>query len=197
MANLRGTKTLENLMKTFAGESQARMRYTYFASVAGKEGYKQIQNIFLETAENEKEHAKVFMKLALEHLDGENPAPVEINATYPFAYGDTIANLRSAAAGEHEETEVDYPAFAKIAKEEGFTDIATRYLLIAKVEKHHEERYLKLLENIENGTVFKKDGKVFWKCINCGYIHEGDAAPVLCAACQHPQAYFQLLDDCF
>jgi len=197
MANLRGTKTLENLMKSFAGESQARMRYTYFASVAGKEGYKQIQNIFMETAENEKEHAKVFMKLALEHLDGENPAPVEINATYPFAYGDTIANLKSAAAGEHEECEIDFQAFAKTAKEEGFSDIAARYMLIAKVEKHHEMRYRKLLENIENGTVFKKDGKVFWKCINCGYVHEGDAAPLTCPACQHPQVYFQLLDDCF
>jgi len=197
MRNLRGTKTLENLMKSFAGESQARMRYTYFASVAGKEGYKQIQNIFMETAENEKEHAKVFMKLALEHLDGENPAPVEINATYPFAYGDTLANLRSAADGEHDEAEVDYPAFAKTAKEEGFNDIAGRFLLIAMVEKHHEERYLKLLENIENGTVFKKDGKVFWKCLNCGYVHEGDAAPDICPACVHPQTYFQLLDDCF
>jgi len=197
MANLRGTKTLENLMKTFAGESQARMRYTYFASVAGKEGYKQIQNIFTETADNEKEHAKTFMKLALEHLDGENPAPVEINATYPFAFGSTIENLKSAAAGEHEEAEIDYPAFAKTAKEEGFADIATRYLMIAKVEKHHEERYRKLLENIENGTVFKKDGKVFWKCINCGYIHEGDGAPTLCPACLHPIDYFQLLDDNF
>lgn len=197
MGNLRGTKTLENLMKSFAGESQARMRYNYFASVAGKEGYKQIQNIFMETAENEKEHAKVFMKLALEHLDGENPAPVEINATYPFAYGDTLANLRSAADGEHEEAEVDYPAFAKTAKEEGFDDIAERFLLIAMVEKHHEERYLKLLENIENGKVFKKDEKVFWKCLNCGYVHEGDAAPKICPACVHSQAYFQLLDDCF
>ncbi len=197
MANLRGTKTLENLMKAFAGESQARMRYTYFASVAGKEGYKQIQNIFSETAENEKEHAKVFMKLALEHLDGENPAPVDINATYPFSYGDTVANLKSAAAGEHEEAELDYPAFAATAKEEGFPDIAARFNLIAKVEKHHEMRYRSLLKNIEDGTVFKKDGKVYWKCLNCGYIHEGDAAPALCPACQHPQAYFQLLDDCF
>ncbi|HKL78972.1 MAG TPA: rubrerythrin family protein [Mobilitalea sp.] len=197
MVNLRGTKTLENLMKAFAGESQARTRYTYFASVAGKEGFKQIQNIFLETAENEKEHAKVFMKAALAHLEGENPAPVEINATYPFAYGDTIANLKSAAAGEHEEWSVDYPAFAQTAKEEGFADIASNFLLVSKVEKHHEERYLKLLENIENGTVFKKDGKVFWKCINCGYVHEGDAAPELCPACKHPKDYFQLLDDCF
>lgn len=197
MANLRGTKTLENLMKAFAGESQARMRYNYFASVAGKEGYKQIQNIFMETAENEKEHAKVFMKLALEHLDGENPAPVDINATYPFSYGDTVANLKSAANGEKEEAELDYPAFAKTAKEEGFDDIAFRFQLIAKVEKHHEERYRKLLENIENGTVFKKDGKVFWKCLNCGYVHEGDEAPISCPACKHPQAYFQLLDDCF
>ncbi|NLO09905.1 MAG: rubrerythrin family protein [Clostridiales bacterium] len=197
MGNLRGTKTLENLMKSFAGESQARLRYTYFASVAGKEGYKQIQNIFMETAENEKEHAKVFMKLALQYLDGENPAPVEINATYPFAYADTLANLRSAADGEHEEAEVDYPAFAKAAKEEGFDDIAERFLLIAEVEKHHEERYLKLLENIENGKVFKKDSKELWKCLNCGYIHEGDAAPDICPACVHSQAYFQLLDDCF
>lgn len=197
MGNLRGTKTLENLMKSFAGEAQARLRYTYFASVAGKEGYKQIQNIFMETAENEKEHAKVFMKLALEHLDGENPAPVDINATYPFAYGDTLTNLKSAAEGEHEEAEVDYPAFAKTAKEEGFDDIAERFLLIADVEKHHEERYLKLLENIENGKVFKKDEKVLWKCLNCGYVHEGDEAPELCPACLHAQAHFQLLDDCF
>jgi len=197
MGNLRGTKTLENLMKAFAGESQARMRYNYFASVAGKEGFVQIQNIFSETADNEKEHAKVFMKLALAHLDGENPAPVEINATYPFAYGDTILNLKAAAVGEHEEAETDYPAFAKTAKEEGFPDIAARILLIAKVERHHEERYQSLLTNIENGTVFKKDGKVFWKCLNCGYIHEGDAAPEMCPTCLHPQAYFQLLDDCF
>ncbi|NLP35024.1 MAG: rubrerythrin family protein, partial [Clostridiales bacterium] len=124
MKSLRETKTLENLMKAFAGECQARTRYTYFASVAGKEGYKQIQNIFLETAENEKEHAKVFMKLALKHLNGENPAPVDINATYPFAYGNTVENLKSAASGEHEEAEVDYPAFAQTAKEEGFDDIA-------------------------------------------------------------------------
>lgn len=197
MGNLRGTKTLENLMKSFAGESQARMRYTYFASVAGKEGYKQIQNIFMETAENEKEHAKVFMKLALQYLDGENPAPVDINATYPFAYGDTLANLRSAADGEHEEAHVDYPAFAKTAKEEGFDDIAERFLLIADVEKHHEERYLKLLENIVNDKVFKKDSKELWKCLNCGYVHEGDSAPDVCPACVHSKAYFQLLDDCF
>lgn len=197
MANLRGTKTLENLMKSFAGEAQARLRYTYFASVAGKEGYKQMQNIFLETAENEKEHAKMFMKHALKYLNGENPAPVDINATYPFAYGDTVANLKSAAAGEHEEAEIDYPAFAKTAKEEGFDDIAESFLNIAKVEAHHEARYLKLLKNIENGTVFKKDGKVFWKCLNCGYIHEGDEAPELCPACNHSQAYFQLLDDCY
>ncbi|NLZ83734.1 MAG: rubrerythrin family protein [Clostridiales bacterium] len=197
MTSLRGTKTLENLMKSFAGEAQARLRYTYFASVAGKEGYKQMQNIFLETAENEKEHAKVFMKHALKYLNGENPAPVDINATYPFAYGDTVANLKSAAAGEHEEAEVDYPAFAKIAKEEGFDDIAASFLTIATVEAHHEARYRKLLENIENGTVFKKDGKVFWKCLNCGYIHEGDEAPKVCPACDHSQAYFQLLDDCY
>lgn len=197
MKSLRGTQTLENLMRSFAGESQARTRYTFFASVAGKEGYKQIQNIFIETAENEKEHAKVFMKLALAHLDGENPANVDINANYPFAFGDTKFNLKAAADGEREEWEVDYAAFAKIAKEEGFEDISARFLVIAAVEKHHEERFRKLLENIENGTVFKKDGKVYWKCLNCGYVHEGDEAPEICPACVHPKAYFQLLDDCF
>lgn len=195
--SLRGTKTLENLMKSFAGESQATMRYRYFASVAGKEGYKQIQNIFLETAENEKEHAKVFMNFALKYLDGENPAPVEINATYPFAYGDTIANLNSAADGEKDEADTDYPEFARIAKEEGFNDIAARYLLIADVERHHETRYRKLLANIENETVFKKEEKVAWKCINCGLIHEGEAAPKLCPACLHKQEYFQIQDDCY
>ena len=153
MKTLKGTKTLENLMKSFAGESQARMRYTYFASVAGKEGYKQIQNIFLETAENEKEHAKVFMKFALQYLD-ENPAPVEINATYPFAYGDTVANLKSAAAGEHEEAEVDYPFF-KDCHEEGFT-MLPNVSLIAQAEKHQQERYLKLLENIETAKCLRR-----------------------------------------
>lgn len=197
MKSLRGTKTLENLMKSFAGESQARNRYTFFASVAGKEGYKQIQNIFQETADNEKEHAKSFMKIALAHLDGENPAPVDINATYPFAFGDTKANLKAAADGEKEEWETDYPAFAKTAKEEGFDDIADKFLKVAMVEKHHEERYRKLLSNLENNTVFKKDGKVYWKCLNCGFVYEGDTAPESCPACAHPQAYFQLLDDCF
>ena len=178
-------------MKSFAGESQARMRYTYFASVAGKEGYKQIQNIFLETAENEKEHAKVFMKFALQYLDGENPAPVEINATYPFAYGDTIANLKSAAAGEHEEAEVDYPAFAKVAKEEGFDDIAERFLLIAAVEKHHEERYRASCQHREWKGIRGREGIL--EMSNCGYVHEGDEAPDICPACVHAQAYFQLL----
>lgn len=195
--NLRGTKTLENLMKSFAGESQARMRYTYFSSVANKEGYKQIRDIFMETAENEKEHAKVFMKLALANLDGENPAPVDINATYPFAFKDTKANLKSAAEGEHEEAEVDYPEFARIANEEGFPEIAKKFLAIADVEKHHEERFRRLLANIENGTVFKKDSKVFWKCLNCGHIHEGEEAPEMCPACDHAQAHFQIQDDCY
>lgn len=197
MANLRGTRTLENLMRAFAGESQARNRYTFFASVAGKEGYQQIKNVFLETSDNEKEHAIIFMKLALDHLDGENPAQVEINTAYPFAYGDTVLNLRSAVAGEHEESDVDYPEFARVAREEGFKDIAARFQLISKVEKHHEERFRKLLENIENGTVFKKDGKVYWKCLNCGHIHEGDEAPETCPTCLHPRDYFQILDDNF
>lgn len=192
MKTLKGTKTAENLMKSFAGESQARNRYTYYSSVAKKEGYVQIANIFLETADNEKEHAKRFFKFLSESLNGEE---VEINATYPVGLSDTKANLLSAANGENEEWSDLYPAFAKVAQEEGFTDIAFVYRKISEVEKHHEERYRQLLSNIENNTVFNKDESVIWKCSNCGYIFEGKSAPKLCPACAHPQAYFEILSE--
>ena len=173
-------------MATFAGESQARMRYTYFASVAKKEGYEQIAAIFTETADQEKEHAKRMFK----YLEG---GMVEITAKYPAGViGTTMDNLRAAAAGEHEEWADDYPMFADIADEEGFPEIAAMYRNISIAEKGHEERYLALLKNIEEHTVFKKDGKVFWQCRNCGFIIEAEEAPLACPACVHPQAYFEV-----
>lgn len=190
MKSLKGTKTAENLMKSFAGESQARTRYTYYASVAKKQGFLQIANIFIETAEQEKEHAKRFYKFLIQDFQGEQ---IEINAAYPVALSqDTATNLREAAAGEHEEWSKDYPEFARIAREEGFPEIAGAYDKITEVENRHERRYNKLLENVENGTVFKKDESVLWKCLNCGYIYEGEEAPKLCPACLHPQSYFEV-----
>lgn len=194
MKSLKGTRTAENLMKAFAGESQARNRYTYYASVAKKEGYVQISNIFMETAENEKEHAKRFFKFLNESLEGD---AVEITAEYPVGLSDTKTNLMYAANGENEEWSDLYPEFAKVAEEEGFPAIATVFRKIAEVEKHHEERYRKLLNNIENGEVFKKAEPVKWKCLNCGYIHEGAEAPQMCPACAHPQGYFEVLADNF
>lgn len=195
MESLKGSKTLENLMKAFAGESQARNRYTYYASAAGKEGYKQIEAIFNETADNEKEHAKRFYKLILQGMEGQLPAAVEVNAAYPVALGNTLENLVAAAAGENEEWTVLYKGFAEVAEKEGFQAAAAAFRLISRVEEKHEIRYRKLAANIENGTVFKKDGKVYWKCRNCGYVHEGDEAPVTCPACLHPQSYFELFSE--
>lgn len=192
MKSLKGTSTLENLMKAFAGESQARNRYTYYASVAGKEGYKQIEAIFIETADNEKEHAKKFYKLLLEGLNGDLPAMVEINAAYPVAQGSTFDNLKAAAAGENEEWTSLYPKFAEVAAGEGFPEVAAAFKMISKVEAAHEARYNKLASNIAEGRVFKKEEKVSWKCRNCGYIHEGTDAPDLCPACQHPQGFFEV-----
>ena len=190
MKSLKGTKTAENLMKSFAGESQARTRYTYYASVAKKQGFLQISNIFIETAEQEKEHAKRFYKFLIKDFQGEQ---LEVNAAYPIALSeDTATNLRSAAAGEHEEWSKDYPEFAKVAREEGFPEIAAAYDKITEVENRHERRYNKLLENVENGKVFKKDESVLWKCLNCGYIYEGEEAPKVCPACLHPQSYFEV-----
>ncbi len=195
MKSLKGTKTAENLLKAFAGESQARNRYTFYASVADKEGYKQIKKFFIETADNEKEHAKRFYKLMIEGLQGELPAAIDINASYPVAYGNTLDNLKAAADGENEEWYELYPAFAEVAQEEGFPEVAATFRFIATVEKHHEERFRKLAENVGNGSVFKKEQKVLWKCDNCGYVHEGEGAPDKCPACAHPQAYFELLCD--
>jgi rubrerythrin len=186
MPSLKGTKTEQNLLKSFAGESQARNRYTFFASKARKEGYVQIQNIFLETAANEKEHAEVFFK----YLEGRD---LEITATYPAGkIGTTTENLLAAAEGEALEWGVLYPDFAKVAKEEGFLKIAESFEEIAEVEEEHEKRYRKLLANVENGTVFKRDKDVEWHCLNCGYIHHGKEAPELCPACKHAREYYEL-----
>jgi len=186
------TRTASNLMKTFAGESQARMRYVYAAKTAKKEGFEQIANIFTETAENEKEHAKVFFKhLVKQGLEGQM---LSIMASYPVGWSaeSTLKNLEYAATGEKEEWTELYPMFAEIAEEEGFADIALTWRMVAKVEKEHEKRFRKLYENIRDQKVFKKDSVVFWKCNNCGYIHQGEAAPSICPTCQHPQAYFEI-----
>ena len=193
--SLQGTKTADNLMKAFAGESQARMRYTYYASKAKKEGYVQISKIFQETADNEKEHAERFYKFLIEDLNGEMN---EINgASYPIALGTTIENLKAAADGEHEEWEELYPSFADIAEQEGFSAVATAFRKISEVEKHHEERYRRLAENIEKNRVFVREESIAWKCGNCGYIHIGKKAPELCPACQHPISYFEINCDNF
>lgn len=197
MKSLKGTKTAENLLKAFAGESQARTRYTFYASIADKEGYKQIKNIFIETADNEKEHAKRFYKLLLEGFAGELPAMIEINAGYPVAQGTTLDNLKAAADGENEEWTALYPSFAKTAEEEGFPEIAGAFKMIAKVEKRHETRYQKLAENIVNNKVFQKDQPVLWKCANCGHIHEGPNAPEKCPACLHPQGFFEVFVETY
>ncbi|MBK3516821.1 rubrerythrin [Carboxylicivirga marina] len=186
MESLKGTQTEKNLLKAFAGESQARNRYTYFAKQAKKEGLEQISAIFLETAEQEKEHAKRFFKF----LEG---GMVEITATYPAGIiGDTKENLKAAADGENEEWTELYPEFARIAEEEGFKEVAVAFKMIAKVEAHHEARYRKLYDNLAEGKVFEKDGKVTWMCRNCGFIHEGTKAPKTCPACLHSQAYFEI-----
>ena len=195
--NLKGTKTAENLLKAFAGESQARNRYTYYASVADKEGYKQIRNIFIETADNEKEHAKRFYKFLLAGLKDELPATIMINAGYPVAQGNTLDNLKAAANGENEEWSELYPAFAKVAEDEGFPEIAAAFKMISISEQRHEARFIKLAENIENDRVFKRDEKVLWKCGNCGYVHEGKEAPKECPACVHPQGHFELFVEAY
>ncbi|HID95344.1 MAG TPA: rubrerythrin family protein [Candidatus Latescibacteria bacterium] len=186
MKSLKGTRTEKNLLASFAGESQARNRYTYFASVARKAGYEQISAIFQETADNEKEHAKRFFKF----LEGGD---VEITASYPAGViGDTAANLEAAAAGENLEWTKLYKEAEEVAREEGFIEIADLFREIAEVEQQHEIRYRKLLKNVKEGKVFKKDTVVRWKCRNCGYVHEGKEAPKECPACAHPQAFYEL-----
>ena len=183
--SLKGTKTEQNLLKAFAGESQARTRYTFFASVAKKEGYEQIAGLFMETAEQEKEHAKRFFKF----LEGGD---LEITATYPAGkIGTTQENLLAAAQGENEEWDVLYPAFAAVADEEGFPAVAAAFRNIAKVEAEHERRYLKLLSRLTDGDFFHRDGKIWWQCRNCGFIIEAQDAPKACPACLHPQSYFE------
>jgi rubrerythrin len=189
MPSIKGTETEKNLLKAFAGESQARNRYTYFASAAKKEGYVQIADIFEETANQEKEHAKRFFK----SLEG---GMVEITASFPAGViGTTAENLKAAAGGEHEEWTELYPAFAAKAREEGFEAVAMLFESVSIAEKQHEKRYLGLLANVEAGTVFKKPEKTVWRCRNCGYLHEGEEAPGSCPACAHPQAHFEVLAE--
>jgi rubrerythrin len=188
---LKGTETEKNLLKAFAGESQARNRYAFFASLARKEGFEQIAAIFEETAANEKEHAKVFF----DYLEG---GPVEITASYPSGRaGTTAENLRAAAEGEKEEWGGLYPEFAAIAEQEGFEEVAQSFKEIAEVEQQHELRYRKLLANVENGTVFSRPSPVKWRCRNCGYVHEGLAAPDKCPACSHPRSYCELFVEAY
>ncbi len=185
----KGSQTEKNLLKAFAGESQARNRYTYFASQAGKDGFMQIQAIFAETADQEKEHAKRFFQF----LQG---GEVEISAAFPAGMiGTTAENLRASAGGEHHEWSALYPEFAKVARQEGFADVAATLDAISVAEKQHERRYLGLLKNVEAGAVFKKSSPVTWRCRNCGYLHTGAEAPTLCPACAHPQAHFELLAE--
>jgi rubrerythrin len=189
MPKLKGSKTEGNLLAAFAGESQARNRYTFFASAAKKEGFQQISTIFEETANQEKEHAKRLFKF----LEG---GEVEVAASFPAGViGSTLENLKEAAAGEHHEHTEMYPGFAKVAREEGFGQIAKVFESIAVAEKQHEKRYNDLAANIEAGTVFKREKKVVWRCRNCGYLHEGTQAPKVCPACDHPQAHFELLGE--
>jgi len=189
MKSIKGTETEKNLLKAFAGESQARNRYTYFASKARKEGYRQISEIFEETANQEREHAKRFFSF----LEG---GMLEIQAAYPAGVvGSTEENLRAAAAGEHEEHTELYPGFAKVAREEGFEAVAVLFEKVCVAEEGHEKRYLKLADNLKAGIVFKRDAPVMWRCINCGYLQEGTEAPTQCPACAHPQAHFELLGE--
>jgi len=184
---LKGSQTEKNLMAAFAGESQARTRYTFFAKVAKKEGYEQISALFQETADNEKEHAKLFFN----HLKG---GMAQIMATFPAGIiGSTKENLKAAAEGEKFEWGTLYPNFAKVAEEEGFEGVARTFRMVAKVESHHERRYRKLLANVEQGKVFKKDSRTVWKCRNCGYVFEGSQAPEKCPVCQHAKSYYEVL----
>ncbi len=190
MTELKGTETEKNLLKAFAGESQARNRYTYFASKAKKEGYVQIQSIFEETANHEKEHAKRLFKYLKSGIE------LEITAGFPAGIiGETVDNLKASAAGEHFENTTMYPEFAAKAREEGFEDIAKTFDSIAIAETYHEKRYLALVENIEKGLVFKREKKVVWRCRNCGYVHEGTEPPDVCPACAHAKAHFELVPD--
>ncbi|NLJ40191.1 MAG: rubrerythrin family protein [Clostridiales bacterium] len=197
MKSLKGTKTAENLMKAFAGESQARNRYFLYAGVAGKEGFKQIEEIFLETADNERIHANRFFRFLVAGFEGELPTSVNIDADYPVALGNTYENLKAAAAGEHEEWSDLYPSFAEQAKEEGFPEVAVAFTMIAKAEVSHETRFLKLAENVDKGLVFQKEEETEWICRKCGYIHKGVKAPEVCPTCLHKQPHFQVFKETY
>lgn len=186
IVELKGSRTEKNLLAAFSGESQARTRYTFFASVAKKEGYEQISGIFQETSDNEKEHAQLFFK----HLKGGS---VEITAAYPAGViGSTAENLMAAADGERLEWGTLYPGFAEVAEEEGFKDVGRTFRMVAKVESYHEQRYRKLLQNVEQGLVFKKESPIKWKCRNCGHVYEGNEAPEKCPVCDHPKSFFEV-----
>lgn len=192
MKDLKGTQTADNLAKAFAGESQARNRYTYYSKAADKEGHKQIAAVFLETADNEKEHAKIFFDFLVQGLGN---AHIKVDAEYPIGYGNTEQNLQYAADGEKEEWGTLYPSFADIAGQEGFKEIEITIRKIIEIETAHEKRYLDLLSSLKNGTLYKRDTNQKWKCRNCGYIFEGKEAPAVCPACKHPQGYFEIMYD--
>lgn len=197
MKSLKGTRTAENLLKAFAGEAQASNRYEFFASVARKEGYSQIGSLFAETADNEREHGRRFYKLLQIGLKEDLPAMVEITAGFPVSLGTTLENLKAAASSEHEVGAERYPGFAKVADEEGFPEAAVAFRLIAGIERRHEVRYRKLIANVTNDRVFSRPEPVFWKCVQCGYIVEGAAAPDICPACFYPKAYFELFVETY
>lgn len=195
MKSLKGTATAENLLKAYTGESQAVVQYAIFSSVADKEGYKQIKNIFQETADNEAQHAKRYYKILLAGFEHDLPVQLEAPIAYGISQGTTLENLLTSIAGEEEESSSMYPLFARTAQEEGFPEAANAFRLIATVEQHHAERFAQLAENIQNGQVFKKDAPVAWKCGKCGYIYVGEEAPNVCPACLHPQGYFEVEPD--
>ncbi len=189
----KNSQTAQNLLKAFAGESQARNRYTFAASIARKEGLEHVAAIFMETAENEKEHAKLFFK----QLEPLSSSMIEIVASYPAVAGDTAAQLKAAYEGEAEEWGELYPQFAQVAREEGFAEAARVFEQVAKVEKEHEARFRRLYDHVVNGTVFQRGEKIYWRCRNCGHIHEGTTAPKVCPVCMHPQAYFEPVGEKF
>lgn len=197
MKSLKGTMTAENLLKAYTGESQAVVQYAIFSSIADKEGYKQIKDIFQETADNEAQHAKRYYRILLAGFANELPAEIITTITYAVAQSTTLDNLLYSITGEQDEATSMYPGFAKIAEEEGFPEAAAAFRSIASVEQHHGERFLLLAENIKNGTVFKKDIPTTWKCSKCGYISIGEEAPAVCPACLHPQSYFSVEADIY
>lgn len=192
MKSLQGSETAKNLAKAFAGESQARNRYTFYSKVAENEGHMQIANVFLETADDERAHAKVFFDLLVKGL---GKSQIQVDADYPIGFEDTLKNLQYAAEGEKEEWGTAYPSFEQKAREEGYTEVATAFKTIMEVEKWHEQRYLDLMHSLQTGTLYKKDTEQYWKCSNCGYVHKGTEAPNVCPACKFPQGYFEVMYD--